>query len=360
MIIIHQIVIFFTGIFFLFFFEIIKLNTTIFLFFKKKFQNKIYFKFPYIYRDTCIYIPLLSLIDKRGIGRFSKNIFLRTYNLKNQFNWFYPSKKVFLYPSIHHINPNFDVNKSLVFILDIIPLQHPKKYDAMVLNNWKTEFTRIINSANNLYTISLSSKSVINSFFDRRDVKLIYPGADHFIFQFNFFKKYILPDQEYLVFLGSTSVNKNIEIILDNFEFINNSISIVIIGNSTNLTKTYNNSRIIFTGYLLDQSKDYLIKNSLLMLCPSINEGFGFAQFEAAKFKKPSLMSNIKVFKELWRDCGFFCSPFSSTDWIKMINYLLQNRKLIEEFGLKAHKNYKKFTWKKTISIINREIDNLN
>lgn len=361
MLLIYQFIILLLGIFFLIFLKIIKLNNSIFLFFRKKLQNKIYVKFPYIYRNTLIYIPLLSLIDSRGIGRFTKNIFYRTYFIKNQFILRYPSKKVFIYPSIHHINPNLNILQSLVFVLDIIPIQFPSLYDDLVLADWKDKFSKIINSAINIYTISHTSKYAISKIYKREDISVIYPGADHFNFKNLFFKKKLNIKTDFIIFLGSTtSANKNIQIILDNFDLIDKSISLVVIGQSSNLSKNYSNSRIIFTGFISDYDKDYLIKKSLFMICPSINEGFGFSQFEAAKFSKPSIMSNIKIYKELWHGCGFFCSTNATNQWINKINFLVKNRIKITEMGLKAFKNYTKFTWNKTISNINNEIDKLN
>jgi hypothetical protein len=359
MILIHQFVILILGIIFLIFISIIKCNKFVFSFFKKKFQNKIYINFPYIYKDLVINIPLLSLIDMRGIGRLAKNIFYKTYIFRNQISFFYPKKNIFLYPTIHHVNPNFNASKSLIFILDIIPLQFPKRYDSLVFKDWNNKFSKIIRSSNHLYTISKTSKSTIENFFRGSEISLIYPGTDHFSNRHLTLRNYVSPASNYFIFLGSTSVNKNIEIILNEFEKIDKNISILVIGDSASIESKYTNSRIHFMGFVTESHKEFLIKNSLFIVCPSINEGFGFAQFEAAKFHKPSIMSNIEVFKELWSNRGFFCDLDQPMQWVNQVNHLAKNKKKLREMGLKAHLNYKKFTWEKTISSIDKEIDRI-
>ena len=359
MIIIHQFVILILGIIFLIIFKVIKRNKFVFLFFKKKFQNKIYIRFPYIYRGLLIYIPLLSLIDRRGIGRLAKNIFYRTYILHNQVKLFYPKKSISLYPSIHHVNTNFNSASSLIFVLDIIPLQYPEKYDSLILEEWRNKFSKIIKSSSYLYTISKSSKFNIENNFEGLDVSIIYPGVNHLSKHYLKSSCFTLPTSNYFMFLGSTSANKNIEMILDKIDCIYKEISIVMIGDSSSIAKNYSNSRIHFMGYVSEAKKEYLLKNSKFIVCPSINEGFGFAQFEAAKYKKPSIMSNIDIFKELWTKSGFFCDHDQPNQWINKINYLSKNNKKLKKMGLNAHLNYKKFTWEKAISNINKEIDKI-
>jgi hypothetical protein len=359
MILIHQFLILILGIFFLIFFKILKCNKFIFLFFKKKFQNKIYIKFPYIYKNSLIYIPLLSLIDGRGIGRFSKNVFYRTYIFKNQVKLFYPSKSISLYPSVHHVSPNFNISSSLIFILDIIPLQYPEKYDSLVLDDWNKKFSKIIISAKYLYTISKTSKFNVESFFQRADVSIIYPGINHLSTQYQNGSHFSSPASDYFVFLGSTSANKNIESILKEINYIDNKISIIVIGDSSSIANNFTNSRIHFMGFVSEKKKEFLLENSMFMVCPSISEGFGFAQFEAAKYKKPSIMSNIDIYKELWSNRGFFCDHDQPDQWVNKINYLATNKEKLREMGLKAHLNYKKFTWEKTISSIDKEIDKI-
>ena len=147
--------------------------------------------------------------------------------------------------------------------------------------------------------------------------------------------------------------------ILDKIDSIDKKMSIVMIGDSSSIAKNYSNSRINFMGYVSEAKKEYLLKNSMFIVCPSINEGFGFAQFEAAKYKIPSIMSNIEIFKELWSKSGFFCDPDQPDQWVNKINDLSENTIKLKKMGLYAHLNYKKFTWEKTISNINKEIDRI-
>ena len=79
---------------------------------------------------------------------------------------------------------------------------------------------------------------------------------------------------------------------------------------------------IIFTGYLTDEDKNALYKNTRLFLFPSVFEGFGIPPIEATFNDAPVLVSKIEVLEEI--TCGlvnYVDNPLNQEEWLsKMIN----------------------------------------
>lgn len=84
-----------------------------------------------------------------------------------------------------------------------------------------------------------------------------------------------------------------------------------------------------------------IIKNTRSLIFPSLIEGFGLPIIETLQFKRPVIISDIEIFKELFKQEAIFVNNKNYFSLSKKINYLdnINNYK----FELNKIKNYKKF-----------------
>ena len=66
---------------------------------------------------------------------------------------------------------------------------------------------------------------------------------------------------------------------------------------------------VIFTGFVSDEEKLYLLRNATAFLFLSIYEGFGIPPLEALKLGVPTLVSDISVFRELFEKSVTYVDP---------------------------------------------------
>ena len=76
-----------------------------------------------------------------------------------------------------------------------------------------------------------------------------------------------------------------------------------------------------------DEFVKKLYQSTELFVMPSIYEGFGIPILEAARYQKPILLSNIKVFKEITLNKSIYFNPHDISDISRKIVYVLQNYK---------------------------------
>src|SRR5690606_9695836 len=68
--------------------------------------------------------------------------------------------------------------------------------------------------------------------------------------------------------------------------------------------------RVILTGRVSEEEKQYYIQNSEAFLFPSIGEGFGLPPIEAMAFGKPVFLSNQASLPEIGADAAFYWEDF--------------------------------------------------
>ncbi len=115
---------------------------------------------------------------------------------------------------------------------------------------------------------------------------------------------------------------------------------------------------IIFTGRVSDEQKIRYLKESAIMVQPSLVEGFGITIIESFACKTPVISSNVMPLPELVKDGinGYVCKPFDEKEWAEKIALLLKDKNKIRKLGDNARKiveeNY-------TIQVIVKKLERL-
>jgi glycosyltransferase involved in cell wall biosynthesis len=108
-------------------------------------------------------------------------------------------------------------------------------------------------------------------------------------------------------------------------------------------TKYGVHDRVVFTGAITENDKQWYLKNCDAFLLPSLAEGFGLPVVEAMYFGKPVFLSTYTSLPEIGGDAAFYFDSFDK----EAMNEVLQN-------GLKRyHDNHMKTTVMKRAAIFN-------
>lgn len=144
-----------------------------------------------------------------------------------------------------------------------------------------------------------------------------------------------------ILFLGSQSAHKKIELLIKAFEVINQKYPksrLIIAGQRTLYSPLIekaivNNTKIIFNPS--EDEKINLIDQAWVLVNPSVHESLGLVFLEAWARKKPVIGADIPTLRELIENGknGFLFEKDNFNDLIDKIEKIINNQSKAEEFG---------------------------
>jgi len=163
---------------------------------------------------------------------------------------------------------------------------------------------------------------------------------------------------KYILNIGTLNPRKNLEFLIKVFAKVVKEIgdySLVISGKEGwyyeglfSLAKKLGLAKkVVFTGYVDDKDKPFLINGSKLFAFPSIYEGFGLPPLEAMACGIPVISSDTSSLPEVIGDGGILLSPNDELGWVVEIKKLLTNKKYHQFYQNKGLEQAKKFSWKR-------------
>lgn len=170
-------------------------------------------------------------------------------------------------------------------------------------------------------------------------------------------KKYY--DFAYLLFVGNAYPHKNLERLIEAFKLIRTKkkIKLVLAGDDDyfyprlkdHIKKIGLFHEVIFFGHADDDELVNLYTYAKCLVFPSLMEGFGLPNLEALYCNILPVVSDIPVFREIWKNKLVYFDPYNinsiSDATIKVLDFTsCQYQKKIDE----AKKEMKEFSWKKT------------
>lgn len=102
-------------------------------------------------------------------------------------------------------------------------------------------------------------------------------------------------------------------------------------------------NRIIVTGWINDYDKEKILKNSIINILPSYNEGMPMAILETMSKGIPNVSTNIGGIPNVIKnyDNGILISPGNLDELFNSINYLLLDKKRRVDISTKAYETIK-------------------
>jgi glycosyltransferase involved in cell wall biosynthesis len=324
------------------------------------------------------------IFDKRwegghGIGRFSKEITRRiTFNGYIDINvkptspldilvtpWYLIfNKSLYFTPGFNA--PWFFVNRSIITIHDLNHIDITGNDSFLKTLYYNYVLKRACRKALLIFTVSEFSKKRIAQWSNIEPGKIIVVG--------NGVSKDYRPDGDaynpgykYFFCVSNRKLHKNEERLIKAFSEIKDrkGIKLLLTGNESqklrDLISSLDLSKdVIFTGYIDEEKLPSFYRGARALLMPSLYEGFGLPVIEAMACGIPTLASNTTALKEISENSSILVDPESVKDISAGIEILINNDSIMEELKIKGLENVRRYTWDKTVEIINKSLIRLN
>ena len=287
---------------------------------------------------------------------------------------------VFFSPS--HYSPRFSPIPTVVSIMDLWHHWHPQQFDKKDLYqliNWEKYS---VNRAKNIITISEFSKKEILDIYKlpENKVTVAYPGFTKFKVQSSKFKvdaaknKYGI-NGDYFLYIGTLQPKKNIEglikafsFLISNIQYPISNIQLVIAGKKGwhyekifALVKELKlDDKVIFTGFIEEEEKPYLISGAKAFVFPSFYEGFGIPVLEAMNLGVPVVTSSEGSLPEVGGEAAIYCDPYKiETIADGMEKILNLNKSDRDEIIALSKSQTEKFSWEKCAQTVLETLESI-
>lgn len=104
---------------------------------------------------------------------------------------------------------------------------------------------------------------------------------------------------------------------------------------------------ILISEYLSREELKFLYKKAKILVFPSHYEGFGLPILEAANSELPVIASDLKVFREIFREFPVYFEKNDPEDLAEKISMLLEDKTMYDRKKVEAISISKKFSWEK-------------
>ncbi|MDR0731771.1 MAG: glycosyltransferase family 4 protein [Treponema sp.] len=233
-------------------------------------------------------------------------------------------------------------------------------------------YKRAARLSNKIFTVSFFSKSRIEFYLgSSKPVVVTYSALQPYLLRPPFFP---FKKNNSIIFIGNIKKHKGLGCLLESFNRLKRAyppekggfpFKLVIVGGQDSFrTRDAEISRMLsgaeysaveFSGYVDNEKLRELLGSAVLLVQPSLYEGFGLPPLEAMVLGTRALISDIPVFREIY--AGFPVTFFRAGDPLDLEEKM---RSLLDEdadqpLALPEHLALK-YTFEKTSSIILREI----
>lgn len=218
-------------------------------------------------------------------------------------------------------------------------------------------FKRIAHTNQHLITPSQFTKNeyIKYTHINPLKVSVIYESADINIGKIVPYKH---PFKEFILYVGQQSDYKNIRRLGEAHQALLNKypdLGLVLVGRMNQAaknnkeyfeSKSYKN--ILFTGFLPDTQRDWLYKNTIAYIFPSLMEGFGLPGLEAMGYGAPVISSNATCLPEIYSKAAYYFNPLDIREISKSIDEVISSPKLRQRLIQLGYKQLKKYSWEET------------
>ena len=273
--------------------------------------------------------------------------------------------------------------KIINFIHDLIPINFPNTCVEIIQKLFPQFINTILDHSNGAICNSKATADDLKEYIkenrpDRIDnfkIEWIHLGSD---FENNSNSIGIPEDSDILfkamesrtTFLAVSTIEprKMYDQILDAFDILwnkNQDINLVIVGkNGWNTEKIVQkienhkeiNKKLFKLSGISDEYLNKIYEKSSALIMASKAEGFGLGIIEATYHKKPLIIRNIPVFKEIAGENAFYFNGFEGKELASAIEEWI---KLYKEDKHPKSDNIKYLTWKESIQMLNEKLESI-
>ena len=268
---------------------------------------------------------------------------------------------LFFFPSVYTFFPLRAKTKVVVTIHDLIAGSYPQ----LVLPFWKSRFfwrlkiQYALRKANLIITASEKAKKDILEKHDLDDkkVKVIPLGVS------KIFRPLSIPPGPFILYVGNFSPHKNLTTLLQAYHRLLTKdgfldIKLVIIGDFKNNGSLTNYNRlqreigkrgltqqVVFTGHLPDEKLIQFYNSAVLLVSPSLDEGFGLPGLEGMACGTPVVASRAGALPEVMGEAAQFFDPHRPDELAERMEEILRSEPLRSEMRRRGLERARKFSW---------------
>ncbi|WP_170018353.1 glycosyltransferase family 1 protein [Campylobacter sp. RM16190] len=269
-----------------------------------------------------------------------------------------------------YFQPNFipiDVNANFVIVTihDLAFIKYKEFHPKDRIEFFNKLFIQNIVKANKVITVSnFIKQEIIDALkIKSEDIEVIYNGYDEKVFykRDEAFKASLMNElnlkKEFILFVGSIEPRKNLKTLIKAYNLLDENLQdkfdLVIVGakgweNSDIHSLIKQNKNIKFLGYISDKNLATLYSSATVFVYPSIYEGFGIPPLEAMACGCPVILSDIEVFREIYKDNVIFFDAINENDLKEKLFSLLSDIDLREKLSKSGLCYCKNFSWTKS------------
>ena len=316
--------------------------------------------------------PQLSLerqIEKNSLVPLRIYAKLQSYSFAPPFDFFLPKVDLTIFPNFATW-PSIRTKYRAAVIHDLTYIYFPEVVEAKNLAHLRRVVPRSIKQADFIITVSETVKDELVKEFSLSPEKCVVttvpPNALYFQKNINeIHKKYGIPTRKFIFFIGNLEPRKDLPTLVEAYRKLpanmKEEYSLVIAGGNGWKTEKSRQSlanaqaageKVVHVGFVDSKDTAAFYQHASLFVMPSIYEGFGIPILEAMASKTPTLVSDIKVFRELSGDASQYfavSNPVSLSNGIVSILNDTKKQELLIKSGLKRASS---FSWGKNAETI--------
>lgn len=259
-----------------------------------------------------------------------------------------------------HILPFIHPRNSVVALHGLEYEYFPELYPAWHLAylRWSTRYA--LKNASKIIAVSENTKKDLVKIYggDPDKITVIHHGIEYdpnVKFQALNTKK-----ENYILYIGRIELKKNVLGMIESynkFRGINSErrTKLVLAGGRgfglEKIKKAISESKykndIILKGYVSEEEKNKLLKNSAIFLFPSFYEGFGLPVLEAQAAGVPVVISNNSCLPEIAGAGAMLVDPNNSFEIAGALEKILSSEELRQDLIIAGFKNIERFSWDK-------------
>lgn len=239
----------------------------------------------------------------------------------------------------------------IVCIHDINTRLAPESYGRGFRMAYRWLIPAVARRAEQVFTVSRFSADAIGSagMVPRDTIRIAHNGHEHALAWHAERSRLAPMPRPYVFMLGSVATHKNIGIVLQNAEALNEmGLDLVIAGGSEQIFAAYpiaRHNNVRWLGRVSDDDLAKLFGNAMCFAFPSIIEGFGTPLLEAMVHGCPILSSSSASLPEVAGDAALYASPHDAAAWLASIRQLHLDSELRETLRHRGREQAKKFSW---------------
>jgi len=181
-----------------------------------------------------------------------------------------------------------------------------------------------------------------------------------------------LNDKPFLLFIGGADPRRRLEDLVaayNNLKAQGYDMRLVMAGDTMRSPDSIPNAKsrnyierssyyndIVFLGFVSNDQREWLYKNTISLVYPSVYEGFGLPILEAMQYGTPVITYKNSSIMEITGDLAFYASDAISIK--QNVEKIINNPGFRNEYGSALIDQASKYSWKNTVSKVLKNLSN--